>query len=113
MQDTQTALEEGRNASVEYLDEVKDSLEQQGMSVETKTLFGVHPAPAILLYAEEHAVDLIAVATHGRGGLPRLVLGSVADKVLRAATVPVLVVRPATLKNLDKETVEHDSQSHG
>ena len=58
-------------------------------------------------------MDLIAVATHGRGGLPRLVLGSVADKVLRAASVPILVVCPATLKNLDKETAEHDSQSYG
>lgn len=113
MQDTQAALEEGRNASVKYLDEVKDRLERQGVDVETETLLGVHPAPAILRYAEEHAVDLIAVATHGRGGLPRLVLGSVADKVLRAASVPILVVRPATLKNLDTETAEHDSQSHG
>jgi len=113
MQDTQTALEEGRNASVKYLDEVKDRLERQGVDVETETLLGVYPAPAILRYAKEHAVDLIAVATHGRGGLPRLVLGSVADKVLRAASVPVLVVRPATLKNLDKETAQHDSQPHG
>ena len=113
MQDTQAALEEGRKASVKYLDEVKDGLERQGIDVETKTLLGVHPAPAILRYAEGHGVNLIAVATHGRGGLPRLVLGSVADKVLRAATVPVLVVRPATLKNLDKETAEDDSQSYG
>ena len=109
MQDTQAALEEGRKASVKYLDEVKDGLERQGIDVETETLLGVRPAPAILRYAEEHAVDLIAVATHGRGGLPRLILGSVADKVLRAATVPVLVVRPATLKNLAKETAEDDS----
>lgn len=58
-------------------------------------------------------MNLIAAATHGRGGLPRLVLGSVADKVLRAPTVPVLVVRPATLKNLDKEMAEDDSQSYG
>ena len=111
MQDTQAALEDGRKASVKYLDGVKDRLELQGIGVETETLLGVRPAPAILRYAEEHAVDLIAVATHGRGGLPRLVLGSVADKVLRAASVPMLVVRPATLKNLDKETAEHDSQS--
>ena len=80
---------------------MKDGLERQGVDVETETLLGVRPAPAILRYAEEHAVDLIAVATHGQGGLPRLVVGSVADKVLRAATVPVLVVRPATLKNVD------------
>jgi len=77
---------------------MKARLEEQGLQVETETLLGAHPAPGILRYAEEHPVDLIAVATHGRGGLPRLFLGSVADKVLRAATVPILVVRPATAK---------------
>jgi nucleotide-binding universal stress UspA family protein len=39
-------------------------------------------------------VDLIAMATHGRGGLPRLFLGSVADKVLRGCHTPLLVYRP-------------------
>ena len=41
-----------------------------------------------------HGVDLIALATQGRGGLKRLLVGSVADKVLRGATTPVLVYRP-------------------
>jgi nucleotide-binding universal stress UspA family protein len=53
------------------------------------------PAEAILGDAEAQQVDLIALATHGRGGVSRLFLGSVADKVVRGATVPVLVYHPA------------------
>ncbi len=50
-------------------------------------------AETIIEYARSHAVDLIVMATHGRSGLPRWVYGSVADKVLRGANVPVLLVR--------------------
>jgi nucleotide-binding universal stress UspA family protein len=52
------------------------------------------PAEAILRFAAEHRVDLIAMATHGYSVLARTVLGSVADRVARAADVPVLVYRP-------------------
>ena len=45
-------------------------------------------------YAEAHRCDLIAMATRGRGGVQRLFLGSVADKVIRGAATPVLVVNP-------------------
>jgi nucleotide-binding universal stress UspA family protein len=47
----------------------------------------------ILEYADRQTVDLIVMATHGRTGLKRLVLGSVAERVLRAAYCPVLLVR--------------------
>jgi nucleotide-binding universal stress UspA family protein len=52
-------------------------------------------AAEIIEYAKAHEVDLIALATHGRSGLKRLVLGSVADKLIRGSPVPVLVVRPS------------------
>ena len=52
------------------------------------------PAAAILDDAQKNPVDLIAMATQGRGGLKRLFLGSVADKVVRGAATPVLVYRP-------------------
>ena len=51
------------------------------------------PADGIVRLAEERAVDLIVMATHGRTGLPHLLLGSVAEKVLRHAPCPVLTVR--------------------
>jgi hypothetical protein len=50
----------------------------------------------VLSYAEANECDLIALATRGRGGVQRLFLGSVADKVIRGAATPVLVVNPAT-----------------
>jgi nucleotide-binding universal stress UspA family protein len=44
-------------------------------------------------YAEKHGLDLIMIATHGRSGISRWVYGSVADRVLCSACVPVLMVR--------------------
>jgi nucleotide-binding universal stress UspA family protein len=52
------------------------------------------PARAIVDVAERQAVDVVAMATHGRTGLRRLVLGSVAEKVLRGLAVPLVLVRP-------------------
>ncbi len=51
-----------------------------------------YPAEEILRYADESAVDLILMATHGRSGVRRWTMGSVTDKVLRASKVPVLLV---------------------
>ena len=55
---------------------------------------GSQVAEAVLGVAETGKADLIALATRGRGGAGRFVMGSVADKVLRAATVPILVTHP-------------------
>ncbi len=52
------------------------------------------PAAAIVQYAREKGVDLIMMCTHGRGGLSRLVFGSVAEAVARQAPCPVWVMRP-------------------
>jgi nucleotide-binding universal stress UspA family protein len=92
--DTQQALESGRKEATEYLREVATRLEQEGFTVPREVIaVGVSAASGILRHAEEQEVDLIVITTHGRGGLPRLILGSVADKIIRAALVPVLVVR--------------------
>ena len=53
-------------------------------------------AEAIVEEAARRQVDLIVMATHGYGGVQRWMLGSVADKVLQAAPVPLLLVRPST-----------------
>ena len=49
----------------------------------------------IIRYAAEHSVDLIVIGTHGRTGLSRMLLGSIAEKVVRLATCPVLTVHPS------------------
>jgi nucleotide-binding universal stress UspA family protein len=52
-----------------------------------------HPAEELDTYAASHDVDLIVIGSHGRRGLDRLLIGSVADKVVRGAKVPVLIIR--------------------
>jgi nucleotide-binding universal stress UspA family protein len=51
------------------------------------------PAYTIVEYAREHAIDLIVMGTHGRGALAHVVMGSVAERVVRLASCPVLTVR--------------------
>jgi nucleotide-binding universal stress UspA family protein len=78
-----------------YLHEVAGRLRARGADVATDVVLHTVPALAILDYAATHSVDLIAMATHGRGGWSRLALGSVADKVMRGTMMPVLLYRPA------------------
>lgn len=75
----------------------KAGIQTQGeeLKAEGKIVEG-HPAEEILRFADENEVDLILMTTHGRSGIKRWALGSVADKVLRSSTVPVLLVRSGT-----------------
>jgi nucleotide-binding universal stress UspA family protein len=86
-------IEELQSKAQAYLERVALPLRADGLKVETATAVDL-AGTAILNYAQEHAVDLIALATHARTGLARLLIGSVADKVIRGATVPVLLYRP-------------------
>ncbi|MFW6152843.1 MAG: universal stress protein [Halobacteriota archaeon] len=75
----------------ELLAEARDQLDPDA---EVELVVGVgRPAHAILAEADEHDVDHIVIGSHGRSGTERLLLGSVAETVLRRATVPVTVVR--------------------
>jgi len=76
-----------------YLQRVTDSLRDRGFAVHRRILAHAHPATAIIHEAASGGYDLLALETHGRRGLPRLFLGSVADKVVRGASLPVLVHR--------------------
>jgi nucleotide-binding universal stress UspA family protein len=78
-----------------YLEGVAVRLRARSGVVQTRAAVGQQPAVAILEEARALGADLIALETHGRGGLARLLLGSVADKVLRGALSPVLVHRSA------------------
>lgn len=74
------------------LDEVETVARDRGVPVERVTLDG-SPAREIVRYAEREDCDLIVMGTHGRGGIDRLLLGSVAERVVRSSSVPVLTVR--------------------
>jgi nucleotide-binding universal stress UspA family protein len=76
-----------------YLERVAQGLRERGLHAVTRVAVHEQPAVAILEEAKAHPDGIVAVATHGRGGLPRLFLGSVADKVLRGSSTPVLLQR--------------------
>ena len=76
----------------DYLDGIASRLTAQGLRASTALRIG-GVANAIIEYAEEYEIDLIAMCTHGRTGLARWALGSVADRVLRAGRIPLLLVR--------------------
>ena len=88
-------LERRQRAAERYLERLADELRANGFATTVIVAVDSHIARAILDYAEDADADLIALATHARGAPARFVLGSVADKVLRAATMPLLMFRPA------------------
>lgn len=83
-------LEEARA----YLDRVADRLRGDGLDVTVHASAGSTPARAIMEVAADRDADLIALATHGYGGLKRTLLGSVADKLLHTSRLPLLLIPP-------------------
>jgi nucleotide-binding universal stress UspA family protein len=77
-----------------YLHGVAVRLRQQGLTVHSEVVTHRSPSVAILEYARKHHSEMIAIATRGLGGLDRLLLGSVADRVIRGADIPVLAWNP-------------------
>lgn len=89
--------EEEREAEARtYLQKLTKRLRDEGVSVQSRVVVAPHTASAILDEAQTQRCDFIAMATHGRGGLLRMLLGSVADEVIRGSCFPVLVYRPTT-----------------
>jgi nucleotide-binding universal stress UspA family protein len=76
-----------------YLQRIAASLHDRGIATRTRILAHSYPAAAILTESSSGSYGAVALETHGRCGLPRLFLGSVADKVVRGASLPVLVHR--------------------
>ena len=84
-----------QDAAAGYLEDTAGTVRAVGGRVHTQVLSEHRLAGAILEYARREGMDLIALSTRGRSGIVRLLLGSVADKVLRGADMPVLIYRPA------------------
>jgi nucleotide-binding universal stress UspA family protein len=93
MLEDQQEKESARKASAEdYLKQVVSRLKHEGATIRVEVLIG-RVTESLSDYAGDNGVDLILIATHGRSGVTRWVRGSVADKTLRSANVPVLMVR--------------------
>jgi nucleotide-binding universal stress UspA family protein len=90
----QGVLATAEQGALIYLDYTAARLRQQGIKASVATEIG-GVAASIIGYAEANRVDLIAMCTHGRTGLRRWTLGSVADRVLREGSAPLLLVRAA------------------
>ncbi len=89
-------------AARRYLEHEAGLLAARGYTVTPLVAVG-EPARVIGDVARELHVDLIAMATHGKSGLSRLILGSVATAILRHTTAPLLLVRPASMHHTDVE----------
>jgi nucleotide-binding universal stress UspA family protein len=113
-EDTGGDVKGGRHDAESYLQRLQAHLASAaGRDVEYEVA-DADPAAAILAASEKHRPDLVAMTTHGRSGLARWVLGSVATKILHAVDAPMLVVRPpaegkaATAPDLTKILVPLD-----
>jgi nucleotide-binding universal stress UspA family protein len=87
-------VEEERKKAAEDIDARVERLGAEGVRVTGQVVLDNNPSHGVLHFASENDIDLIAMATHGRGRVARMVLGSVTDKVIRGAHRPVLVCRP-------------------
>ncbi len=89
-----SAEEKIRADAKDYLSKEVAALKKDGITA-SAVVMSEQPAEAILNYAKRNQVDLIIMSTHGRSGVSRWVIGSVADRVVRHSVAPVLSVSPA------------------
>jgi nucleotide-binding universal stress UspA family protein len=83
---------EDREKAKEYLEGIVKKFPYEGIELRAEVIIG-KAAEELATYAEENEIDLIVMATHGHSGPSRWVFGSVAERILRSACVPVLMVR--------------------
>ncbi len=86
-----------KNNAESYLNGIASNLKNMGFAIETVVEDGM-AAEVILEHASKENVDLIIMSTHGRSGVVRWALGSVADKVIRHSAAPVFLITPKTIK---------------
>jgi nucleotide-binding universal stress UspA family protein len=88
-----------------YLFRIASRLRRNGLMVTTDIVIGEHAADAIGDFASREKADLIAIATHGRGGLARMLRGSVADAIMHSGRVSMLVLKPDDIATME---LSHD-----
>ena len=87
-----SVVEARREEAEELFEEARRLASDHDGEFETETLVGA-PAREILAYLEDEPVDRVFVGSHGRSGLSRVLLGSVAERIVRRSPVPVTIVR--------------------
>jgi nucleotide-binding universal stress UspA family protein len=92
-QETMNSIDGDNKATAEsYLGQLVKRIRYDGVSVKPEVITG-KPAESIADYAAKNSIGLITISTHGRSGISRWSWGNVADRVLRSACVPILMVR--------------------
>ena len=81
--------------AAQYLDKTVKGLEGKGFKITKEVICG-KPAQEIVFYANDNHCDLIIISSHGRSGLTKFTHGNVTGKILKLASVPVMVVRPVS-----------------
>ncbi len=87
--------------AAKYLTEVASRVKQSEINYKTNVLVGAI-AESIVDYANNHDIDLILIASHGRSGINRWIHGSIADRILRSSSAPVLMIRPDGISSIGK-----------
>lgn len=95
----QKVLDEAKDRAAEYLEKHAERMRRRGLRVTTSVTVDAQAGHGILLEAEAVGSDAIAMATHGRKGLSRALIGSTADKVVRGTHLPLLLHRPVGQKD--------------
>ena len=93
MMPTPEQIAEDETKAQKYLEKKAKTLKELGIKTECAVIIG-DPGSTIVDYAEENAIDLIAIATHGRSGLRRIIFGSVAEYVIKHSKLPILLIKP-------------------
>ena len=75
----------------DYLEQIAGQIKDTGVQIDTAILEGA-AVEKIVEYSREQGMDLVVISSHGYGGVKRLLLGSVTDRVIRSCEVPVLVI---------------------
>lgn len=88
----ETIVERMTQRGQEIVDSVSEAGKERGNTIETAVIEG-DPAETIVEYAEDEAIDVIVMPTHGRAELMKAIVGSVTDKVIRTGDVPVFVLK--------------------
>ena len=89
-------LVEMKNKAKDYLNKVSQGLQSDQITIKCKISVSENPADEIIKAEEEVNADLVAMSTHGRSGLAKMLIGSVTEQVLREAQIDILAIPPQT-----------------
>ncbi len=109
--DTRGHTHDTQEDALKALREFAQGSISSGLRVTTVVRPGI-PADEIIRFAEQEGIDLIVIATHGRTGLRHIMMGSVAEKIVRLSSIPVLSVKPGAFREKFLKDEDIESELH-